>query len=79
MPVLEIIWYHQLALLDKRSSAEERRWYVAKTIEHHWSRNVLVMQIETRLLERSGQAVTNFPAALPKPHSDLAQESLKDP
>ena len=37
------------------------------------------MQIETRLLERSGQAVSNFPMTLPKPQSDLARESLKDP
>jgi len=72
-------WYHQLALLDKLKSTDERRWYAAKAIEHSWSRNVLVIQIETRLLERQGQAVTNFPLALPKPQSDLARESLKDP
>lgn len=48
-------------------------------IEHDGSRNVLVMQIETRLLERSGQAVTNVPATLPTPQSDLARKSIKDP
>lgn len=37
------------------------------------------MQIESRLLERSGGAVTNFALTLPKPQSDLARESLKDP
>ena len=37
------------------------------------------MHIETRLQERSGTAVTNFAASLPKPLSDLARESLKDP
>ena len=37
------------------------------------------MQIEARLLERSGKAVTNFEASLPAPQSDLARESLKDP
>jgi predicted nuclease of restriction endonuclease-like (RecB) superfamily len=37
------------------------------------------MQIVTRLRERSGQAVTNFPVTLPRPQSDLARESLKDP
>jgi predicted nuclease of restriction endonuclease-like (RecB) superfamily len=72
-------WYHQLALLDKLPSPETRRWYTAKAIEHHWSRNVLVMQIETRLLERSGKAATNFDTRLPKPQSDLARESIKDP
>ena len=58
---------------------DERRWYAAKAIEHNWSRNVLVIQIETRLRERTGTAVTNFAAQLPRPHSDLARESLKDP
>ncbi len=75
----QLPWYHQLALLDKLPGPETRRWYAAKAIEHNWSRNVLVMQIETRLLERSGQAVTNFPTTLPSPQSDLARESLKDP
>lgn len=75
----QLPWYHQLALLDKLSSPEARRWYAARAIEHGWSRNVLVMQIETKLLERNGQAVTNFDTRLPAPQSDLARESLKDP
>jgi predicted nuclease of restriction endonuclease-like (RecB) superfamily len=66
-------------LLAKLKTEEDRRWYAAKAIEHHWSRNVLVMQIETRLRERSGNAVTNFDERLPQPQSDLARESLKDP
>ena len=75
----QLPWYHQLALLDKLATETDRRWYAAKAIEHNWSRNILVMQIETGLLKRSGQAVTNFAVSLPKPHSDLARESLKDP
>ncbi len=75
----QLPWYHQLALLDKLPGPQTRRWYAAKAIEHNWSRNVLVMQIETRLLERSGKAATNFELTLPKPQSDLARESLKDP
>lgn len=72
-------WGHQLVLLDKLPGSETRKWYAAKAIEHNWSRNILTMQIETRLLERSGKAVTNFELTLPKPQSDLARESLKDP
>ncbi|MFU8789687.1 MAG: PDDEXK nuclease domain-containing protein [Methylobacter sp.] len=72
-------WYHQLALLDKLDNAEARTWYAQKTIENNWSRNVMVMQIESGLLERQGAAVTNFEATLPKPNSDLARESIKDP
>ncbi len=61
----QLPWYHQLALLDKLPSPETRRWYAAQAIEHNWSRNILVMQIETRLLERSGKASTNFELTLP--------------
>lgn len=38
-----------------------------------------MMQIESGLLGRSGKALSNFGSDLPKPHSDLARESLKDP
>lgn len=75
----QLPWYHQLALLDKLRTADERCWYAAKAIENNWSRNVLVIQIETGLRERSGTAVTNFSTQLPRAHSDLARESLKDP
>jgi len=75
----QLPWYHQLALLDKLNSTESRRWYAAEAIKHNWSRNILVMQIESGLLEWGGAAVTNFEATLPELQSDLARESLKDP
>jgi predicted nuclease of restriction endonuclease-like (RecB) superfamily len=75
----QLPWGHNLVLLDKLPGPETRRWYAAQAIEHNWSRNILAMQIETRLLERSGNAVSNFETLLPKPQSDLARESLKDP
>jgi len=75
----QLPWYHQIALLDKLKENDARQWYACKAIENNWSRNVLVMQIETRLRERQGQAITNFEQQLPRPQSDLARESLKDP
>ena len=72
-------WYHQLALLDKLRTDDDRRWYAAKAIEHNWSRNVLAIHIETNLRARSGRALTNFDQRLPAPLTDLARESLKDP
>ena len=77
--VAQLPWGHNLVLLDKLPGPETRRWYAAKAIEHNWSRNVLALQIKGRLLERSGKAVSNFESFLPKPQSDLARESLKDP
>ncbi|MBP2698186.1 PDDEXK nuclease domain-containing protein [Pseudomonas aeruginosa] len=75
----QLPWYHQLALLDKLQTAEERQWYAAQALENGWSRNVLVMQIESGLRQRTGAAITNFNQRLPRPQSDLARESLKDP
>jgi predicted nuclease of restriction endonuclease-like (RecB) superfamily len=75
----QLPWYHQLALLDKLQTAEERQWYAAQALENGWSRNVLVMQIESGLRQRTGATITNFSQRLPRPQSDLARESLKDP
>ncbi|MBU1070755.1 DUF1016 family protein [Myxococcota bacterium] len=75
----QLPWFHLCTLIDKLKNASERDWYLARAIEHGWSRNMLVIQIETRLRERSGQARTNFETRLPGPLSELARESLKDP
>ncbi|MBN2234354.1 MAG: DUF1016 family protein [Opitutales bacterium] len=52
----QLPWFHLCTLIDKLATREARDWYLAKAVEHAWSRNVLVMQIETRLLERQGKA-----------------------
>jgi predicted nuclease of restriction endonuclease-like (RecB) superfamily/predicted DNA-binding protein len=70
---------HNLVLLTKLKTSEQRLAYAQSAIAHGWSRNVLNIHIETHLLERSGKADTNFNISLPKPQSDLARESLKDP
>lgn len=75
----QLPWYHHITLLDKLSDQQTRYWYVTKAIEKNWSRNVMVMQIETNLIERQGKAVSNFKQILPETQSDLAIESLKDP
>ncbi|MBS4028099.1 MAG: DUF1016 family protein [Ignavibacteriales bacterium] len=75
----QITWYHNITLLDKVENFGEREWYVYKTIENGWSRNILVHQIESGLYERSGKAITNFSQTLPSPQSELAQQLLKDP
>jgi predicted nuclease of restriction endonuclease-like (RecB) superfamily len=75
----KITWYHNLTLLEKVKSAEERLWYAEQSIQNGWSRNVLVMQIDSGLYRRQGKALTNFQATLPQPQSDLAQQIIKDP
>src|SRR6266571_2337448 len=56
----QIPWFHNCLILDRIKNPEQRLWYVEQTVTNGWSRNVLTMQIETRLHERLGQAPTNF-------------------
>jgi predicted nuclease of restriction endonuclease-like (RecB) superfamily len=77
--VAQIPWGHNVRILDYVKSPEEREFYIHKTIENGWSRDVLVWQIESKLFERQGKAVTNFELTLPKPQSGLANQLLKDP
>ena len=75
----QIPWFHNCTLLDKVKHPVRREWYIRATIEHGWSRAVLVHQIESDLYGRQGQALTNFEHALPAPQSDLGRELVKDP
>ncbi len=77
--VAQIPWGHNLVLLQRLKDPELRLAYAEAAARFGWSRNVLEMQIEVKQIERTGKAVTNFERLLPKPDSDLARESLKDP
>ena len=71
-------WGQSIELLRVKNAAD-RVWYAEAALEHGWSRPVLAAQIDTRLYERQGRAVTNFGRVLPPDASDLAQQVLKDP
>ena len=71
-------WGQNIELLGVKDPAD-RLWYAEAVLAHGWSRPVLAMQIDTRLHERQGRAVTNFGRVLPPDASDLAQQVLKDP
>lgn len=79
VPLAQITWYHHITLLDKVTDEKERQFYINKTAENGWSRNVMVHQMMSRLYERQGRAITNFSNTLPTSQSDLAKEILKDP
>jgi predicted nuclease of restriction endonuclease-like (RecB) superfamily len=72
-------WGHNVILVEKIKDPLQRLWYAGKALEHGWSRTILQLQIESNLYGRQGAAVSNFAATLPPPHSDLAQQTLKDP
>jgi predicted nuclease of restriction endonuclease-like (RecB) superfamily len=78
-PLAQLSWSANLILLHQLKDPAARLWYARKAVEHGWSRAVLTVQIESRLHERSGKAITNFARTLPPAQSDMAREVLKDP
>lgn len=77
--VTEIPWGHNIVLIQKVKNPVERIWYARQTVEHGWTRAVLVHQIESELFERQGSAITNFNATLPTSQSNLVTQIIKDP
>lgn len=77
--IIQIPWGHNIAIISKCKNIKEALFYVQNTLEHNWSRDVLVHQIESGLYKREGKSITNFELVLPKPQSDLARQTLKNP
>ena len=77
--VAQIPWRTNRMLLDKLDTQEERIWYAHKTIANGWSSTILDLQIQSKLIERTGKSVNNFPVALPPADSDMANQIFKDP
>lgn len=75
----KIPWRHHVVILNHCSDVTQALFYIRQTIQHNWSRSVLEIQIESKLVERQGKALNNFELTLPKIQSDLARETLKDP
>lgn len=75
----QLPWFHNVLLLTKLKDPTQRLHYAQQALAGGWSRSTLEVNIRNRLLERQGQAVTNFEIRLPAPHSQLARETLKDP
>jgi predicted nuclease of restriction endonuclease-like (RecB) superfamily len=74
-----IPWGHHAELMAKVKDLPTRRWYMQATLQNGWSRNILVMQIESAAHHRQGRTVSNFASRLPAPDSDFVQQTLKDP
>lgn len=77
--VAQLPWRSNLALLEKLDVPEQRLWYAEKAIQQGLSKDMLVVQIESRWHERQGSATHNFAVALPPTDSDMAAQVFKDP
>lgn len=78
--IFSVPWGHHMYLIDKCSAnPAEALFYVRETVEHGWSRSVLMNMYGTDLFDRQGKGETNFIRTLPSRESDLAQEITRDP
>lgn len=78
--LFSIPWGYHRYLMDRYGTEPAKAlFYVRKTMEEGWSRDVLLNFMDTDLYEREGKALTNFTRTLPDETSDLAQELTKDP
>jgi predicted nuclease of restriction endonuclease-like (RecB) superfamily len=80
-PLALLPWGHNILLLEQLDAPALRLWYARQAVTHGWSRNVLGIQVESRLHERQGRVdqTTNFARTLPPAQSDLARAVVKDP
>ena len=72
-------WRHHVEIFTKAKELNEAHFYIQQTIENGWSRDVLALQLKSKLYDRQGKAITNFQHTLTEPQSDLATQTLKDP
>lgn len=72
-------WRHHVEIFAKSKSLEEALFYINKVVEGGWTRSWLEEQINAKLFEARGAAITNFDQTLPAPQGILAKEILKDP
>lgn len=77
--VAQIPWGHHVLIMDKAKTVDEALFYISKTIENGWSRDILSLQIKSNLHERQGKSVSNFPTTTPSYQSDFIQQTFKDP
>lgn len=78
--LFSIPWGHHRYLIDRYGTEPAKAFfYVKKTMQEGWSRDVLLNLMDSDLYEREGKALTNFTRTLPDETSDLAQELTKDP
>ena len=77
--VAQIPWGQNRLIITKIKDIDEALFYAQETIKNNWSRDVLEIQINDNLFQRTGKAITNFKTTLPEKQSNLATNILKDP
>jgi predicted nuclease of restriction endonuclease-like (RecB) superfamily len=77
--VAEIPWGQNLVIIYRVKDYKEREFYISKTAEYGWTRDVLVHQIDAGAhLEIDAKKMHNFPQVLPGHLAEQADKALKD-
>lgn len=76
--VREIAWSQNLIILMRCKTDAEKAFYLRKVIEHGWSKNVLILQIEAKGYRKALTAQTNFNRTLPVKIQGHLKHAVKD-
>ena len=76
--VREISWTKNLAILERCKDVVEREFYLRRTKEFGWSKNVLIHQIENQTYQKTLLNQTNFAETLPAAIRSQAKLAVKD-
>ncbi len=79
VPLAQITWYHHISLISKIDDLALRAFYITETANVGWSRDIMLMQIESGYYKKAQSLPNNFSETLPPIHSDLANAAFKDP
>lgn len=77
--VAQIPWGHHVLIMDKIKDLKIALYYINKTLENGWSRDILSLQIKSALHQRAGSSISNFENTTPKQDTDLIKQTFKDP
>jgi predicted nuclease of restriction endonuclease-like (RecB) superfamily len=76
--VREISWTKNLVILEQCKDSAERQFYLERTKQFGWAKNVLIHQIENKTFEKTLLNQTNFEVALPAHIRNQAKLAVKD-
>jgi predicted nuclease of restriction endonuclease-like (RecB) superfamily len=76
--VREISWTKNLVILERCKDALEREFYIRRTAQFGWSKNVLIHQVENQTYQKTLRNQTNFEVVLPEAIRAQAGLAVKD-
>ncbi len=76
--VREISWTKNLVIFERCKGSDEREFYIRRTAQFGWTKNVLIHQVENRTYQKTLLNQTNFEATVPEALRSQAKLAVKD-